>query len=101
MWLGVVVGCLGCYLLKYAGMSVPQRVLDSPRVSQVAALLPAGLLAALVATQTLSTGTRLAIDARVVGLLVAILAIRLKAPFIAVVVLAALATVLARHLGMS
>lgn len=100
MWLGLIVACLGCYLLKYAGMSIPQRVLDSAAVRKSAVLLPVGLLAALAATQALSSGDRLVIDARVVGVLAAIVAIRFKAPFIVVVVIAAVTAVIARQFGM-
>ncbi|WP_134324041.1 AzlD domain-containing protein [Cumulibacter soli] len=100
MWLGVIVACVGCYALKYAGMSVPQRVLDSPAVRQLSLLLPVGLLAALAAAQTLADGERLMFDARIVGVLVAIIAIRLKCPFIVVVALAAASAAVARLLGM-
>lgn len=100
MWLGLIVACVGCYLLKYAGMSIPQRVLDSAAVRKSAVLLPVGLLAALAATQALSNGDRLVIDARVVGVLAAIVAIRFKAPFIVVVVIAAVTAVIARQFGM-
>lgn len=100
MWLGLAVACLGCYLLKYAGMSIPERALDSPSVRRVAMLLPIGLLAALAATQTFGSGERIVVDARVVGVLLAIVAIRLRVPFIGVAVIAALGAALARQLGM-
>lgn len=101
MWFAVVLACVGCYALKYAGMSIPQRVLESPRVRQLSLLLPVGLLAALAATQTFADGERLTIDARLVGVLVAIIAIRIKLPFIVVVVLAAASAAVARQLGMA
>lgn len=101
MWWALITACLGCFALKYAGMSIPQRVLEAPAVRQLSLLLPIGLLAALAATQTMADGTRLVIDARLVGVLVAIVAIRLKMPFIVVVALAAATAVLARHLGMA
>lgn len=100
MWLGVIVACVGCFVLKYAGMSIPQRVLESKKVAQISWLLPVGLLAALAATQTFATGKRLVFDARIVGVLLAIIAIRLKAPFILVVVIAAVGAAIARQLGM-
>lgn len=100
MWLGVIVACVGCFVLKYAGMSIPQRVLESKKVAQISWLLPVGLLAALAATQTFATGERLVFDARIVGVLLAIIAIRLKAPFILVVVIAAVGAAIARQLGM-
>ncbi|MCW2865954.1 MAG: branched-chain amino acid transporter AzlD [Marmoricola sp.] len=91
-----VLGCAaGCYLLKLAGVSVPQRVLDSPAVRRVAGLLPVVLLAALVAVQVLAVrtahGGALAVDARLAGLGVAVVALLLRLPFL-VVVLAAAAT---------
>ncbi len=98
-----VLGCAGgCYLLKLAGLSVPDRVLDRPVLRRTADLLPVVLLAALVAVQTFSTsgpeGTGLTIDARLGGLGVAVVALLLRAPFIVVVVLAALTAALLRLL---
>ena len=54
-----MLGCaVGCYLLKLAGMSVPERVLAQPVVRRIADLLPVVLLAALVAVQVfVVTGT--------------------------------------------
>ena len=50
---------VGCYLLKLAGMSVPERVLAHPVVRRTADLLPVVLLAALVAVQVfVAQGTR-------------------------------------------
>ena len=74
----MLAGAAGCYLCKLAGLSVPQRVLDDPRTQQVAALLPLALLAALAATQTLTTGQRLVLDARAAALAVAALAVLLR-----------------------
>jgi hypothetical protein len=56
MWTAILVGAAGCYLLKLAGLSVPRRVLENPRVRRVAALLPIALLTALIVIQTFSTG---------------------------------------------
>ena len=51
IWLAVI-GCgVGCYLLKLAGMSVPERALSHPVVRRTADLLPVVLLAALIAVQ--------------------------------------------------
>jgi hypothetical protein len=47
IWLAVA-GCgVGCYLLKLAGMSVPEHALAHPVVRRTADLLPVVLLAAL------------------------------------------------------
>jgi hypothetical protein len=96
VWLGIGLAAASCYLLKLAGMSVPKRIIENPKVQLAAALLPVGLLAALTATQTFASGRELTIDARVIGLLCALVAIALRAPFLVVVVVAALATALTR-----
>ncbi len=86
------VAAAGCYALKLAGLSIPQRVLDGVRVQRVALLLPVALLAALIATQTFGEG----VDARAAGLAAAIIAILARAPFLAVVAVAAITTALLR-----
>jgi len=85
MWTAVLLGALGCYLLKLAGLSVPQRLLDRPAVARVADLLPVALLAALIATQALTSGPELRVDARLAALAVAGVAVVLRAPFLVVV----------------
>ncbi len=95
-WLGILLGSLGCYALKIAGLSLPARVLEHPRVRHVAAVIPVALLSALIAVQTFSTGQRLSFDARVVGLLVAAVAVWRRLPFLVVVILAAVSTALVR-----
>jgi len=89
VWVAVLVAGAGCYLLKLAGLSVPARVLERPLVARVADLLAVALLAALIAVQVVGAGDRLVLDARLVGLAVAVVALCLRAPFIVVVVAAA------------
>ena len=96
MWLAVLAGAAGCYLCKLAGLAVPQQVLDDPRTQRVAALLPLALLAALTATQALTTGPHLILDARAPALAVAALAVLLRAPFLLIVALAAATAALIR-----
>ena len=98
MWLAILVAGAGCYLLKLAGLSIPPRVVEHPAVSRVADLLPVALLAALVGVQVLGDGSDLTVDARLLGLAVAVVALVLRAPFIVVVVLAAAAAAGARLL---
>ena len=59
-------------------------------------LLPAALLAALVVVSTVGDGQSIVIDARLVGLLVAGLALARRAPFVVVVIAASAATALVR-----
>lgn len=91
LWVAVLAGSAGCYLIKLAGLSVPDRVLEQPRIRRVASMLPVALLSALVAVQALADGTSLTIDARLAGVGVAVVAVLLRAPFL-IVVLAAMAT---------
>jgi len=95
-WAGVVVASVACYALKLAGLSLPQRWLADVRIQRVVPLIPIALLAALVATQTFATGTRLVLDVRAASLAVAAVAVVLRAPFLVVVVAAAATAALLR-----
>ena len=96
---GVIISTLACYLAKLAGLSLPARVLERPRVRHIAALLPIALLAALTALQTVSSGSRLVIDARLAGVAAGAVALLLRAPFIVVVAVAAGTAALIRVLN--
>jgi branched-subunit amino acid transport protein len=98
MWVAVLVTAVGCYLLKLAGLSVPARVLERPLVERVADLIPVALLSALVAVQVFARGHELVVDARALGLGVAVALLLLRAPFLVVVFGAALVAALARLL---
>jgi branched-subunit amino acid transport protein len=97
-WTGVLVACAACYALKVAGLSLPAGVLEDPRVQRTVPLVPVALLAALVVTNTFSTGQHLVLDARAAALGVAIVAVLLRAPFLVVVVAAAATAALVRLL---
>lgn len=97
-WLAILATAAGCYLLKLTGLSVPSKVLDQPLVQRIADVMPVALLAALIGVQVLGEGSRLVLDARLVGLAVAVVALVLRAPFIVVVFSAALAAALVRLL---
>lgn len=98
-WAAILATAAGCYLLKVAGLSVPSHWLEGPRVERVSALLPIALLAALAAVQAASTGTHLALDARLAGVAAAVVALALRAPFLVVVGVAAGAAALVRLLA--
>ena len=97
-WVAILATAAGCYLLKLTGLSVPTRVLDRPLVQRIADLMPVALLSALIGVQVLGLGSRLVLDARLVGLGVAVVALVLRAPFIVVVFSAALAAAVVRLL---
>jgi uncharacterized membrane protein len=96
MWTAVVLAGVGCYLLKLAGLSLPERVLAHPTVERVADLIPVALLSALVAVQVFSTGPELVLDARALGLAFAVVALLLRMPFLVVVVGASVVAAVAR-----
>jgi hypothetical protein len=96
MWTAIVVGSFGCYALKLAGLSVPPRWLEHAHVRRIADLLPIALLSALIGTQTFATGRHLELDARFAGLLVALLLVWRRAPFLVVVFGAAAVAALLR-----
>jgi branched-subunit amino acid transport protein len=98
MWAGVLVACAACYGLKLAGLSLPARLLEDARVQRTIPLVPVALLAALIATNTFSTGNHLVLDVRAAAIGVAVVAVLLRAPFLVVVVSAAATAALFRLL---
>jgi branched chain amino acid efflux pump len=86
----IAIKSIGPVLL--GGRPLPERL------SSVIELLAPALLGALVAVQTFGNGQALAVDERVLGVLVAAIAIWRKAPLLLVVILATVTTALARAL---
>ena len=99
-WTAVVLAGLAVFAIKLLGHLAPQRWLERPDVMRAAGLLTAGMLAALVAVQTLADGDHLHLDARLPALAVAAAALWRRAPFIVVVALAALTAAALRAAGM-
>ena len=100
MWTAVILASLGCYLIKFVGVAIPESFLERPTVKHIIVLLPVSLLCALVAVQTLSSNREIGIDARLPALLVATIALRFKAPFIVVVFAAAASAAVLRYAGL-
>lgn len=99
LWIAVIATGLGCYVLKLAGLLLPPRVLDRPGMRRFADLLPVALLTALVAVQALANGRTLELDPpRLAGLAAAVIALLLRAPFLAVLAIAAAVTAVVRLL---
>ena len=98
IWAGLLVASAACYALKLAGLSLPSRWLQDPRIQRTVPLLPVALLAALVATQTFSLGHHLVLDVRAAAIGVAVIAVLLRAPFLVVIVAAAATAALLRLL---
>jgi uncharacterized membrane protein len=89
VWLVVVLMSVGTLALKAAGpVLLGGRPLPD-RLSGVVTLVGPALLAALVAIGTFADGQRLVLDSRVLGVAAAAVAIKLRAPVLLVVVIAA------------
>jgi uncharacterized membrane protein len=98
-WLTVLVVASATIAIKAAGPVVLGGRQLPPPVLNVVALLPAALLAALVAVLTFQADGSLVLDARAIGVAVAAVAIWLRTPILLVVLLAAGVTAAARALG--
>lgn len=97
MWWGVIGTSVAAYALKFLGHSIPHRYLENPKIQNTNLLIPITLLSALVAVQTFAEKSKLVIDHRAVGLVVAAMALKLRAPFPVVVILAAVSSALVYH----
>ncbi|HEX2804687.1 MAG TPA: AzlD domain-containing protein [Kineosporiaceae bacterium] len=89
-WSTVLAGCGVCFVFKLIGYLAPAHWLETERVARVASLVTVALLAALLAVQTVVSGQRLTLDARVPAVAVAAVLLWRRAPFVVVVVVAAL-----------
>ncbi len=99
IWVVVIVTGVATLALKAAGPLLLGGKPLPARVTSLVSLLAPALLAALVAIGTFAQGQHLVIDARVLGVGAAAVAIRLRAPVLLVVVLAAAVTAGARALS--
>ena len=100
LWLWIVAACAVAYLTKLAGYVLPNHVLDHPLVPGVAAALTVGLLASLTTSNALGAGQGLSLDARLLAVAVAGVALWFRAPFLVVVVLGAAAAAVGRLVGL-
>ena len=93
-WIATIGTSIIAFLIKYSGTLIPNKVLESEGVRKINALLPISMLSALVAVQAFADKKELMIDHRAAGLLVAAIALKLKAGFPVVVGSAALVSAL-------
>lgn len=99
LWTLIALLSITAYALKVLGFAVVGGRRMPPVIERCLALIPASLLAALVVKDTFTTAQDLVVDARAAGLVVALIAVWRKAPFIVVVVAAMAATAVIRLLG--
>ena len=94
IWVATLVTSAICFLLKFLGYSIPASVLNRPQIQRINLLIPIALLSALVAVQTFGLEEKVVIDHRLAGVTAAALALRLKANFPTMMLLAAIVSAL-------
>jgi len=90
IWIATLVTSFICFVLKLLGYSLPESILNKPKVQRINSLIPIALLSALVAVQTLGMEKSVQIDHRLAGVVVAGIALRFKASFPVMMLLAAI-----------
>ena len=90
MWVGVIGASIALFILRYSGYLVPEKFLTNPRMLRINMLIPIALLSALVGVQTLTSKGKWVLDQRLAGVIVALIALRFKAPYFVVVISAAI-----------
>jgi branched-subunit amino acid transport protein len=100
LWLAVIAAGVATFAVKLVGHLLPRHWLAKPQVARVAALVTVALLSALVAVQAATGGGRVVLDSRLAGLAAAAVALLAKAPFVVVVLVAAVVTALLRWAGL-
>jgi branched-subunit amino acid transport protein len=97
MWLAIMFAAVGCYLLKLAGVSLPESILNHAKVQRVAQLLPIAMLSALVAVELFDGGGRYSVDWRTLaGVAAGVIALLLRRGFLVVFLIAISVTGLLR-----
>lgn len=99
VWQTVLLGSVAVLALKVVGYLVPPAFMERPTPARVANLTTVALLAALVVTQTFERAGDLVLDARLPAVVLAGILFALRAPFIVVIIAAALSAAGIRALG--
>lgn len=95
----VLIASLIAFGLKFAGFLVPKAILEHDIFKRIMPILPIGMLAGLIAVQVFAVKQSIVLDGRIAGILVGIIALSLRAPFILVVFVAAAVTAIGRANG--
>jgi len=94
LWIATLGASAICYLLKILGYSLPESTLNNPRIQRVNTFIPIVLLGALVAVQTLTIDSEVVVDHRLIGVLVAAIALKMRVSFPIMMISAALSSAL-------
>jgi branched-subunit amino acid transport protein len=97
LWVAIIIAAVGCYVLKLAGVSLPESILSHPKVQRVADFLPIAMLAALVAVELFDGGGRYSLDwPTLAGVAAGVIALLLRRGFLVVFLIAISVTALLR-----
>ena len=95
--MALLIAAVGSYLLKLAGVSLPESILNHPKVQRVAQLLPIAMLSALVAVELFDGGGRYSVDWHTLaGVAAGVVALLLRRGFLVVFMVAISVTALLR-----
>ena len=98
LWIATLGASALCYLLKVLGYSLPESLLNNPRIQRINTYIPIVLLSALVAVQTLTVESDIVIDHRLVGVIVAAIALKMRVSFPLMMISAAMTSALVYNL---
>ncbi len=94
LWIATLITSVTCFLLKFVGYSLPESLLNHPIIQRINSLIPIALLSALVAVQTFGADQKIVVDHRLAGVGAAAIALRFKASFPVMMLLAAMVSAL-------
>lgn len=94
LWIATLATSGICFLLKYLGYSLPESILNKPVIQRINLLIPIALLSALVAVQTFGSDENVVFDHRMAGVGAAAVALKFKASFPIIMIVAAVTSAL-------
>ena len=97
-WTLIILLAVGAYAFKVTGLIILGGRSLPPVFERCLGLIPAAIITALVMKDTFTVGQDLALDARALGIAVAVIAAWRRAPLIVVIVLGAAVTAFVRQL---
>ncbi|CAB4790569.1 unannotated protein [freshwater metagenome] len=97
-WTLIILLAVGAYAFKVTGLIILGGRSLPPVFERCLGLIPAAIITALVMKDTFTVGQDLTLDARALGIAVAVIAAWRRAPLIVVIVLGAAVTALVRQL---
>jgi|BarGraNGADG00312_1021997.scaffolds.fasta_scaffold70715_2 hypothetical protein len=100
LWFWILLAAAAAYAIKLSGYLLPRKLLDRPAVVRLATGLTVGLLASLTILNTVGKGQAIVLDSRLLALGAAAIALWLKAPYLVVVLVGAIAAGLGRLAGL-